>query len=117
MVYVHWITGLKNFACTSGLRSIRACLMLMNPPQCYRPSNRCGRKVVGNSLWTRTRRYEGCRHGTEGLSEHQRSMRRLSGELFASRTRSFMDIDCLAKIDTQLHTEAKVEEIFKVFSL
>ena len=68
-------------------------------------------------------RYEGCRHGTEGLSEHQQSMRRLSGEFFASWTRLSVYIDPLAKIDTQLHTEVKVEhtevkveEIFKVIS-
>jgi hypothetical protein len=41
-------------------------------------------------------------------------MRRLSGEIFASRTRLSLYIDPLAKIDTQLHTEVKVEEIFKV---
>jgi hypothetical protein len=48
-------------------------------------------------------------------------MRRLSGEFFASRTRLSVHIDRLAKIDTQLHTEVKVEhtevkveEIFKV---
>ena len=63
-----------------------------------------------------SRRREGCRDGTEGLSEHQHSMRCLSDELFASQTRLFMYINCLAKIDTQLHTEAKVEEIFKVIS-
>ena len=50
-------------------------------------------------------------------------MRCLSGELFASRTWLSEYIDHLAKIDTQLHievkvedTEAKVEEIFKVIS-
>jgi len=43
-------------------------------------------------------------------------MRRLSGEFFASRTRLSVYIDGLAKIDTQLHTEVKVEEIFKVIS-
>jgi hypothetical protein len=57
-------------------------------------------------------------------------MRRLSGEFFASRTRLSVYIDRLAKIDTQLytevkvehtelkveHTELKVEEIFKVIS-
>jgi hypothetical protein len=41
-------------------------------------------------------------------------MRRLSGEFFALRTRPSVYIDRLAKIDTQLHTEVKVEEIFKV---
>ena len=45
-------------------------------------------------------------------------MRRLSGELSASRTRLSVLIDRLSKIDTQLHTEVKVkvEEIFKVNS-
>ena len=57
-------------------------------------------------------------------------MRRLSGEFFASWTRLSVYIDHLAKIDTQLHTEVKVEhtkiqvehtkvqveEIFKVIS-
>ena len=41
-------------------------------------------------------------------------MRPLSGELFSLGTRLFVDIDRLAKIDTQLHTEVKVEEIIKV---
>jgi hypothetical protein len=59
-------------------------------------------------------RYAGRRHGAEGLSEHQQSMRRLSGEFFASQTRLSVYIDRIAKIDTQLHTEVKVEEIFKV---
>ena len=43
-------------------------------------------------------------------------MRRLSGEFLASRTRLSVYIDRLAKIDTQLHTEVKVEEMFKVIS-
>ena len=43
-------------------------------------------------------------------------MRSLSGELFASWTCLSVYIDHLAKIDTQLHTEVKVEEIFKVIS-
>ena len=61
-------------------------------------------------------RYEGCRHGTEGLSEHQQSMRCLSSEFFASQTRLSVYNDRIAKINTQLHTEVKVEEIFKVVS-
>jgi hypothetical protein len=36
-------------------------------------------------------------------------MRRLSGEVFASQTRLSVYIDRLAKIDTQLHIEVKVE--------
>ena len=62
-----------------------------------------------------SRRYEGCRHGAEGLSEYQQSMRRLSGGLFTSLTRPSV-IDRFAKIDTQLNTEVKVEGIFKVIS-
>ena len=38
----------------------------------------------------------------------------MTSEFFVSLTRLSVYIDRLAKIDTQLNTEVKVEEIFKV---
>ena len=75
-------------------------------------------KLYGKSLWTRTL------EGTKDADTVLKVFRNISSlcdlfqvRFFSLQTRMFVDIDRLAKIDTQLHTEVKVEEIFKVISL
>ena len=115
-VYVHWITALKNYACTSGLCSVHA-----------RPVWRSWilsainlqidtiEKLYGKSLWTRTL------EGTKDADAVLKVFRNISSlcDVFQVSCLHYWQgclyNDRLVKIDTQLHTEVKVEEIFKVF--
>ena len=75
------------------------------------------KKLYGNSLWTRTLQ------GTKDADTLLKTFRNISSLCDVFQV-SFSHhgqglsvyIDRLAKIDTQLHTEVKVEEIFKVVS-
>jgi hypothetical protein len=70
-------------------------------------------KLFGNSLWTRTL------EGTKDADTVLKVFRNVSSlcdvfQVSFSHNGRSVYIDCLAKIDTQQHTEVKVEEIFKV---
>jgi hypothetical protein len=111
---VHWIPGLNIFACTL---TVHVYLTLLNPPlRAINLEKDAVEKLNNKSLLTRTL------EGTKDADTVQKKFRNISslcdvsGELFSSRTKMFVYIDRLAKIDTQLHTEEKVEEIFKVIS-
>jgi aerobic-type carbon monoxide dehydrogenase small subunit (CoxS/CutS family) len=111
---VHWITVLKIFACTLGHRSVHACLthLLLRAIDLQIDAVE---KIYGKSLWTRTL------EGTKDADTVLKVFRNISSLCdvfqvgFSHHGQRCLYIDCLAKIDTQLHTEVKVEEIFKVF--
>ena len=71
--------------------------------------------MYGKSLWTRTL------EGTKDADTVLKVFRNISSLCdvfqvsFSHHGQGYLYIDRLAKIDTQLHTEVKVEEIFKVF--
>jgi hypothetical protein len=71
-------------------------------------------KLCGKSLWTRTL------EGTKDADAVLKVFRNISSlcdvfQVSFSHGQGCLYIDRLAKIDTQLHIEVKVEEIFKVF--
>ena len=74
-------------------------------------------KLHGNSLWTRTLK------GTKDADTVLKVFRNISSlcDVFqvsiSYHGQGCLYIYLLAKIDTQLHTEVKIEEIFKVISL
>ena len=71
-------------------------------------------KLYGKSLWTRT--FESTKDADTVLKVFRNisSLCDVFQVGFSFRGQGYLYIDRLAKIDTQLHTEVKVEEIFKV---